>query len=168
MFITTVQISVPGVPEIQVTSVTTSSVTISWSVPSGSAVDSYEVVRERDHNSFSSFRESLNNLTTTYTVTGLEEYGNTVITITVRAHNMAGSSTSAQLNVSADLGSGTTAVCSSTPSDDDRAIVVGVVLGLLLLVETVLVMVVIGVVCYRHIKYNVKPKPNSKITNFIN
>ena len=79
----------PGQPSVTVSSTTATTISLSWSVPSGSVVDSYEVVWERN-----GIRNSttITDGSTSYTITGLEE-GSSYI-ITVNATNAAGSAAS--------------------------------------------------------------------------
>ena len=76
----------PGQPSVTVSSTTATTISLSWSVPSGSVVDSYEVVWERNdiRNSI-----TITDGSTSYTITGLEE--DSSYTITVTATNAAGS-----------------------------------------------------------------------------
>ena len=73
-------LSAPGKPVISQGAITGTSITISWTVPSGSMVDSYEVVWDDGSDTVSG--------ATSYTIEGLEE-GRTY-TITVTATNVAG------------------------------------------------------------------------------
>ena len=77
----------PGQPRITVSSKTATTISLSWSVPSGSVVDSYEVMWETDSSA------TITDGSTSYTITGLEE--DTSYTITVTATNAAGSAVSA-------------------------------------------------------------------------
>ena len=88
-------LTVPGMPTAVVSSTTATTISLSWSVPSGS-VDSYEVMWERD-TSGECPDEDEGSATITdgfisYTITGLEEDSN--YTITVNATNAAGSAVS--------------------------------------------------------------------------
>ena len=76
----------PGQPSVTVSSTTTTTISLSWSVPSGSVVDSYEVMWETDGSS------TITDGSTSYTMAGLEEETN--YTITVTATNAAGSTAS--------------------------------------------------------------------------
>ena len=76
----------PGQPSVTVSSTTPTSISLSWSVPSGSVVDSYEVMWETDSSA------TITDGSTSYTITGLEEETN--YTITVTATNAAGSAAS--------------------------------------------------------------------------
>ena len=70
-------------------STTATTISLSWSVPSGSVVDSYEVVWERDD---ARSGTTITDGSTSYTITGLEE--DSSYTITVTATNAAGSAAS--------------------------------------------------------------------------
>ena len=76
----------PGQPSVTVSSTTPTTISLSWSVPSGSVVDSYEVMWETDSSA------TITDGSTSYTITGLEEETN--YTITVTATNAAGSAAS--------------------------------------------------------------------------
>ena len=106
--------TVPGQPSVSVASTTTTSISISWSVPSGSVSDSYEVMWQRDTSGECSDEDegstTITDGSTSYDIMGLEDEGSTTITdgstsydimgieedssysITVTATNVAGSS----------------------------------------------------------------------------
>ena len=76
----------PGQPSITtVGSTTATTISLSWSVPSGSVVDSYEVMWE-GHGTRGS--TTITDGSTSHTITGLE--GDSSYTITVTATNAAG------------------------------------------------------------------------------
>ena len=83
----------PDQPSVTVNSTT---ISLSWSVPSGSVVDSYEVVWERDTSGECPDEDegsvTITDGSTSYTITGLEE--DSSYTITVTATNVAGSAVS--------------------------------------------------------------------------
>ena len=79
----------PGQPSATVSSTTTTTISLSWSDPSGSVVDSYEVMWERDGTRSTT---TITDGSTSYTMTGLEE--DSSYTITVTATNAAGSAVS--------------------------------------------------------------------------
>ena len=87
--------AVPGQPIVSVTSMTATSISLSWSVPSGSVVTRYEVVWQSDISGecgdvgMGSYTSSGS---TRYDVTELEE--DSSYTITVTATNSAGSAVS--------------------------------------------------------------------------
>ena len=72
-------VPVPGHPSVNVTSITSTSISLSWSVPSGSVVDSYEVMWQRDTSvGYSDEDEAsgiinTNSISTSYVISGLEE-----------------------------------------------------------------------------------------------
>ena len=86
----------PGQPSVTVSSTTATTISLSWSVPSGSVVDSYEVVWERDTSGECPDEDegsaTITDGSTSYTITGLEE--DSSYTITVTATNAAGSAAS--------------------------------------------------------------------------
>ena len=77
------------------TGTTATSISLSWSVPSGSAVDSYEVMWQRDTSGECSDEDegstTITDGSTSYDIMGLEE--DSSYTITVTATNVAGRST---------------------------------------------------------------------------
>ena len=83
----------PGQPSVLVISTTATTISLSWSVPSGSVVDSYEVMWERDTSGECPDEDegsaTITDGSTSYTITGLEEGSS--YTITVTATNAAGS-----------------------------------------------------------------------------
>ena len=80
-------VPLPGQPSITtVGSTTATTISLSWSVPSGSVVDSYEVMWEGDGTRSST---TITDGSTSHTITGLEE--DKSYTITVTATNAAGS-----------------------------------------------------------------------------
>ena len=84
-------VSVPSRPSVSVGTITATSISLSWSVPSDSVVTSYEVMwRETDSGDTEMTSDSLTN--TSYTIEQLEINAN--YTITVSATNIAGSTES--------------------------------------------------------------------------
>ena len=87
-------VSVPGQPSVSVTSTTATTISLSWSVPSGSVVDSYEVMWQRDTSGDCSDEDegsmSITDGSTSYMITGRQE--DSSYSITVTAVNAAGSS----------------------------------------------------------------------------
>ena len=79
----------PGQPSVTVSSTTVTTISLSWSVPSGSVVDSYEVVWM---GSGIRSNTTITDGSTSYTITQLEE--ETSYTITVTATNAAGGAVS--------------------------------------------------------------------------
>ena len=90
-------VSVPGQPTVSVTSITSTSISLSWSVPSGSVVTSYEVMwralSSGDEANDDGGSETSGSITSTsYTIQELES--NTVYSVTVTVTNAAGSTVS--------------------------------------------------------------------------
>ena len=75
-----------------VSSTTANTISLSWSVPSGSVVHSYEVKWEREGSNSSITSTTITDGSTSYTIRGLEAEAN--YTITVAASNGAGSAVS--------------------------------------------------------------------------
>ena len=145
----------PGVVSVSVSSITASSISLSWSVASGS-VASWEVVwRETDRGTES----SSGSLTgTSYTIDQLES--TTIYTVTVRASNAVGASSSQPITFSTgkhELCSVIVVPCSIIPgsdvqaknaastseSDNTAGIIGGVVAIVVILAVTVIVMFVL-------------------------
>ena len=78
-------------PSVTVGTITATIISLSWSVPSGSVVDSYEVMWQRDTSVGCSGEDegsrtrSTNDISTSYTISGLEE--DSLYRITVAAVN---------------------------------------------------------------------------------
>ena len=92
-------------------STTATTISLSWSVPSGSVVDSYEVMWERDTSGECPDKDegsaTITDGSTSYTITGLEE--DSSYTITVNATNAAGSAASDPLTgMTGEAGEGLT------------------------------------------------------------
>ena len=91
---------VPGQPTVNVTSITSTSISLSWSVPSGSVVTSYEVMWQAlssgDDDGGSGTSGSITS--TSYTIQELES--NTVYSVTVTVTNAAGSTVSQPIIIS--------------------------------------------------------------------
>ena len=79
----------PGQPSVTVSSTTATTIALSWSVPTGSVVVSYEVMWEREGIRSNT---TITDGSTSYTIRGLEAEAN--YTITVTASNGAGSTVS--------------------------------------------------------------------------
>ena len=81
----------PGQPSVNVTSITSTSISLSWSVPSGSVVTSYEVMWQRDTSVGCSDEDeasgiiNTNSISTSHVISGLEE--DSLYRITVTAVN---------------------------------------------------------------------------------
>ena len=85
-------VSVPGMPTAVVSSTTATTISLSWSVPSGSVVDSYVVEWERGSSENCPYEDAGNATitdgSTSYSIAGLEE--DSSYTITVTATNVFG------------------------------------------------------------------------------
>ena len=86
-------VPVPGQPSVTVTSITSTSISLSWSVPNGSVVTSYEVMWRAlssgdEANDDGRNRTSDSITSTNYTIQELKS--NTVYSVTVTVTNMAG------------------------------------------------------------------------------
>ena len=81
---------VPGQPSVNVTSTTVTTISLSWSVPSGSVVDSYEVMwtSEKCPDDADEGSATITDGSTSYTIESLREGSS--YTITVTATNSAG------------------------------------------------------------------------------
>ena len=83
----------PGQPSVNVTSITSTSISLSWSVPSGSVVTSYEVMwRTLSSNDDGGSGSSCSITSTSHSIQELES--NTVYSVTVTVTNVAGSTVS--------------------------------------------------------------------------
>ena len=88
--------TVPGQPTLVVGFITATIISLSWSVPSGSVADSYEVMWQRDTSGDCPDEDegsrSITDGSTRYVITGLEE--DSSYSITVEAMNSIGTATS--------------------------------------------------------------------------
>ena len=79
-------VAVTGQPSISVTGMTATSISISWSVPSGSVVESYEVMWQRDTSGECSDEDegstTVTDDSTSYDIKSLEEDSSYSITVT--------------------------------------------------------------------------------------
>ena len=91
-----VMVAVPGRPSVAVTGITATSISLSWSVPSGSVVDSYEVMWQRDTSGECSYEDegstTIMNGSTSYDNIIMDREQDSSYFITVKATNYAGSS----------------------------------------------------------------------------
>ena len=85
-------ISVPGQPSVSVGTTTATSISLSWSVPSGSVVTSYEVMWTSDECLNDVHEDSATTTETSYIIENLR--GGTRHTITVSATNSVGTALS--------------------------------------------------------------------------
>ena len=87
-------LAVPGQPSVNVTSTTVTTISLSWSVPSGSVVDSYVVMwsSEECPDDVDEGSATISNDTTSHTIESLREGSS--YTITVTATNSAGTAPS--------------------------------------------------------------------------
>ena len=93
-------VPLPGQPRVSVTSITATSISLSWSVPSDSVVTSYEVMwRETDSGATEMTSGSLTD--TSYTIQQLDS--TTIYTITVTASNTAGDTDSLPVIISTGM-----------------------------------------------------------------
>ena len=83
-----VSVIVPGQPSVNVTSITATSISLSWSVPSGSVVTSYEVMWTSEECDVDEGSATITDSSTSYTIESLREGSS--YTITVTATNSAG------------------------------------------------------------------------------
>ena len=156
-------ITVPGEPELQLYSATPDTVSFSWRLPPGSAVDSFQVQWDRNHSQFATFRDTLSNSTHNYTVTGLKDYDNAMYTITVTAFNAVGSSTSSNMNfvanfVNGDAGGSEVPENSMGESEGPHeGLIAGVVVAGIVIIA--IATVILGLMVYH---YKSKSNKNSK------
>ena len=87
-------LAVPGQPSVNVTSTTATTISLSWSVPSGSVVDSYEVMWTSGEcpDDVDEGSATITDGSTSYTIESLREGSS--YTITVTATNSAGTAPS--------------------------------------------------------------------------
>ena len=111
-------------PILRLYSVTSDAVSISWTVPAGSVVDSYDVQWQVHFETRSTFHVTLSPTSfNNYTVTGLESYSNNVtLSIAVIAYNAAGNETSPSVNVAVGF-------VNQESSKGNNAAIVGAVVG---------------------------------------
>ena len=87
-------VPLPGQPSVTVTSTTATTISLSWSVSSGSLMDSYEVMWEGDGTRSSA---TITDGSSSYTITGLQEESSYIITVT--ATSAAGSAASHPVSI---------------------------------------------------------------------
>ena len=103
--------TVPGQPSVTASSTTATTISLFWSIPNGSVVDSYEVMWERDTSGDCPDEDegiaTITDGSTSYTITGLEE--DSSYTITVTTTNAVGSAASDSLTgMTGEAGEGLT------------------------------------------------------------
>ena len=146
-------LSAPGIPELELYRATADSVSFSWTMPSGSVVDSFEIKYEINHTRHATFVDILPPTAFNYTVTGLRDFDRSAIySITVIAQNGAGRTSSAKLKFVADFASGGGGTMGGNESDSegsDGGLIAGVVIaGVIVLVLTIVIVIVL--VCKTH------------------
>ena len=138
---------VPGVPKLRLSSATANTISFSWTVPTGSIVDSYEIKWEIDHNQAASFRDTvLPTSFNSYTVTGLKDYGNATVSISVIAYNAVGSRTSPSLCIAADFAAGNLDEHQGASCDDA---IIGAVVAGSLIIPIALALIIAALIVYR-------------------
>ena len=96
--------SAPGAPELTLESASGDSLTISWSVPSGTVVEMYELMWSIEGAQQPIvIRDTVSSSTHRYTVPRLDVYENATIAITVTSVNAVGSNSSLPLTVHSDI-----------------------------------------------------------------
>ena len=90
----------PGAPDLTLTSVSGDSVTVSWTIPSETVVERYDLMWSIEGPQQPILiRDTVSGSTQRFTVPGLDEYENATITITVTSVNAAGSNSSLPLTL---------------------------------------------------------------------
>ena len=145
--------SAPGVPELRLYSTTPDSVSISWTLTPGSLADRYEINWSRNHTQFASFNNILSASASNYTVTGLSDYGNATINITVTAFNAFGSTASTNMNIAANVA--TSQVNASYDNDDAQ--IIGVV-TVVVVILSITVIAIALIICFYKSKSMKKSK----------
>ena len=155
--------AVPGEPELQLYSVTPDSVSFSWSLPPGSIVDYFTVKWEivSRNSPFATFCDKVSSESSSYTLTGFQDYNDATYTITVTAFNGVGNSSSSKMkvrgNVDTACGASSPVGTTSNSNDADEALIAGVVVaGLVILI---IATVVLGLLVYYR-KLKLKQKQN--------
>ena len=95
----------PGAPEITLESASGDSLTVSWSVPSGTVVEMYELmwIIEGPQLQPVEIRNTVSSSTHRYSVPVLNMYENVTVVMTVTSVNAVGSSSSSPLTVHSDI-----------------------------------------------------------------
>ena len=138
---------VPGVPELTLTSTTSDSISFSWTVPSGSVVERYELMWEIRGQQQAILQDTVSNTTHSFTIARLKDYDNATVQIMVTAVNEVGTAKSNLLNVHTDSLSRDGG---STESEDDNiGAIIGGAVGVFLtgaLTGVVIVIVIIKII----------------------
>ena len=97
--------SVAGAPELTLSSTATDSVTLAWTVPSGSVVDTYKLVWRilGTQQPLITLSDTVPGTVDSYTITKLDTYDNVTISIRVTAVNTAGTNSSVPLTLHSDV-----------------------------------------------------------------
>ena len=95
----------PGAPALALVSTTVDSVTVSWSVPTGTVVDNFDLQWnvEREQQPETTFTEMVGGSIHRYTISGLSGLQNATVKIIVTAINGAGTNTSTPLTLHSDI-----------------------------------------------------------------
>ena len=125
------------------------SLSFSWSVPSGSVVDSYDVWWQFQHTTLVTFKVTLaptrfNN----HTIIGLRDYGDATLSISVTAFNAVGNRSSAVLTVATDSVDDSEAETQASCGTDD-AVIIGAVVGGCVIIAIAAVVVAILIYHYK-------------------
>ena len=144
-------LSAPGIPELELYRATADSVSFSWTMPSGSVVDSFEIKYEINHTRHATFVDILPPTAFNYTVTGLRDFDRSAIySVAVIAQNGAGRTSSAKLKFVADFasgvggGGGTMGGNEGDSEGSDGGLIAGVVIaGVIVLVLTIVIVIVL-------------------------
>ena len=107
---------------------------LSWTLPSGSVVETYKLEWKilGEHQPIISLSETLSSSTDKYTITGLREYDNVTVKVTVAAVNDAGSNTSVALTLHSAVLHGESRNCEDkddTCSTSTSTVAIGVIIG---------------------------------------
>ena len=106
---------------------------LSWTLPSGSVVETYKLEWKilDEHQPIIPLSETLSSSTDKYTITGLREYDNVTVKVTVAAVNDAGSNTSVSLTLHSAVLHGDSTNCEDdeTCSSSASTVAIGVIIG---------------------------------------
>ena len=102
---TSMSTSVPGAPALALVSTTVDSVTVSWSVPTGTVVENFDLQwnAEREQQLKSTSTDRVASYIHRYTISGLSSLENATVKIIVTAINGAGTNTSTPLTLHSDI-----------------------------------------------------------------